>query len=115
MTGEEIKNLTDDEKRRLAASLLGSINSEKKRQAARANGFKLGHDKGFKVGHPGGPGREPSPLFDSICTCGAGNVIDGQKSKCPRYHLVFKQRKLGHDVMTGRPKEGASLTSGDAQ
>jgi hypothetical protein len=91
--------MTDDEIRRRAAALNGSIKTEKKAAAARANGFKPGHP------HGGQGGRVPISLFDSPCSCGVGDVVDGHKSKCPRYHLVFKRRRDKLDVMTGKPLE----------
>jgi hypothetical protein len=94
--------MTDEEIIKKAAALNGARKSERKAAAARANGFKPGHSFG------GRGGEKPKPLFDSPCNCGAGDVIEGHKSKCPRYHLIFKRRKNHLDLMTGKPLESPS-------
>jgi hypothetical protein len=96
--------MTDEEIIKKAAALIGARKSERKSAAARANGFEPGHPYG------GRGGEKPKPLFDSPCNCGAGDVIEGHKSKCPRYHLIFKRRKNHLDLMTGKPlAEGSDL------
>jgi hypothetical protein len=93
----------------LAAVAIGSRKSEAKAAAARENSpFIKGHKMGFQKGHTLAEGKKPIPLFDSPCNCGAGDVIEGHKSKCPRYHLIFKRRKNHLDLMTGKPLESPS-------
>ena len=84
--------------RRAAAALLGSIRSEAKAAASRANGAKNA---------AGGPGRTPAALWGIRCTCGAGEVVDGHRWSCPRGQAVKRRRAQGRDVLTGE-LEGAA-------
>jgi hypothetical protein len=81
------------------AVALGSIKTEKKTRASRENVKKAAAAPRTR------PTRVPALLFNSPCTCGTGDVVDGHKSKCPRYHLIFKRRKNKLDPMTGKPLE----------
>lgn len=82
--GAKLRN-ADAGARSEAARLMGSVSTEAKAAAARANGAKA----------PAGPGRNPKPLADYVCTCGAGNAIDGHKTTCPRGQAIRRRMKAG--------------------
>ena len=84
-----------EEARKEAARLMGSIKTEKKAAAARANGFKPGH-----AGHHGG-GRKVKALTELVCSCGAGDTTEGHKWDCPRGQAIKRRIKEGRDVLTG--------------
>lgn len=81
--------------RKEAARLMGSIKTEKKAAAARANGFKPGHP-----GHQGG-GRKVKPLTELVCSCDAGEATEGHRWDCPRGQAIKRRIKEGRDVLTG--------------
>ena len=62
-----LRGSQDVEARREAARLMGSVRSEAKRAASRANGRKA----------PPGPGRRARPLSEFACTCGRGDALEG--------------------------------------
>lgn len=87
------RTTTPEEARREAARLLGSIRTERKAAASRANGFK--------PGHAFGAGRKPVPLLEIPCTCAAGEALEGHHWKCPRGQAVKRRIAAGRDPMTG--------------
>jgi hypothetical protein len=74
-----------------AGRFLGSIRTERKAEASRAN--ILAAKAAGKVG-----GRPQKPLRDYACTCGAGDTIEGHKSTCPRGNAIWRRRRAGKPV-----------------
>jgi hypothetical protein len=74
----------DSEARRVAARLMGSASTERKRAAAAVNGAKVKN-----------PGRKPKPLSEFVCTCGRGDELEGHPTTCPRGLNIYRRRKAG--------------------
>ena len=87
---------TTEDARKEAARLMGSIKTEKKAAAARANGFKPGHPSFVK-----NPGAKLKALYSLPCTCTAGDTTEGHKWDCPRGQAIKRRLKEGRDVLTG--------------
>lgn len=94
-----------EEARREAARLMGSIKTEKKARASRANGFK--------PGNPGSPGRARKRLTEIPCSCGAGEALEGHKWDCMRGQAIKRRTKQGRDLLTGEllSSQGSALGS----
>ncbi len=82
-----------EEARREAARLMGSIKTEKKAQASRANGFK--------PGNPGSPGRARKALSEFPCSCEEPDSLTGHKWDCMRGQAIKRRQKQGRDLITG--------------
>lgn len=67
-----------------AARMLGSIRTEAKAAASRANGRKASP----------GPGRTPRPLSEYGCTCGAEDDAY-HRATCPRGAAYRRRQKAG--------------------
>lgn len=85
----------DEEARREAARLMGSVRTEKKAASSRANGFKPGHEP-YRAG-----GRKLQHLYALPCSCGAGDTIEGHKWDCARMKAIKRRVKEGRDILTG--------------
>jgi hypothetical protein len=100
-----------EDARREAARLMGSIKTEKKAAAARANGFKPGHPSYVK-----NPGAKMKPLYSLVCNCGAGDTPEvshegsaGHKWSCPRAQAIKRRIKEGRDILTGELQESGEV------
>lgn len=95
----------DEEARREAARLMGSIRTEKKAAASRANGFKPGNKAGKNGGRPW------KPISEVECNCTGGDSIEASSHtwRCPRGQSIRRRIKEGRDVVTGNLPPESSL------
>ncbi|HLK56403.1 MAG TPA: hypothetical protein VKU00_07555 [Chthonomonadaceae bacterium] len=85
---ERKPDLSDANKERRieAARLMGSANTERKRESSRQNVKKA--MEAFKQKHP------LKPLSSFACTCGAGDSLE-HKYNCPRYKVIYQRKRRG--------------------
>jgi len=76
------ENQPTPEEIRRALGVIGSIKTEKKAEASRANGRLYG-------------GRPPRPLAEIPCTCGRGDALEGHPTTCPRGRALRRRQKAG--------------------
>ncbi len=92
-------NISDAEKR-AAASVMGSIRTERKSSSSRDNLAKRPPEK---LG-----GLTPKPLYSLTCSCGAGEALEGHKWSCPRGQAIKRRQKEGRDLLTGEKLQVAA-------
>jgi hypothetical protein len=96
MSGSAVRlraaDISEDEKK-AAASVMGSIRTEKKASSSRGNLAKRPPEK---MG-----GLTPKPLLSLACSCGVGDTLEGHKWSCPRGQAIKRRIKEGRDILTG--------------
>ena len=80
-----LKSAKTPSEKNAAAVALGSIKTEKKAAASRENWKKA----------PPGKGRAFGPLSEVVCTCEAGDAIEGHRWDCPRGQSIKRRKKAG--------------------
>jgi hypothetical protein len=74
-----------------AASMLGSITTEKKAGTSRANLEKAN----AALAARGGARKTPRPIESFECTCGRGDTLEGHPTTCPRGLVIYRRKKQG--------------------
>jgi hypothetical protein len=83
-----LKSAVTEEDKRVAASVLGSVRTEKKRAATQEN-MRLLRERGLAWVKP------LTPLSEIRCTCDAGESLEGHRWDCPRGQAIKRRRKEG--------------------
>ncbi|MES2460522.1 MAG: hypothetical protein V4671_08050, partial [Armatimonadota bacterium] len=74
----------DADSRRLAASLMGSASTERKKATSAANG---------RLSKNGG--RPVLPLSEIPCSCSAGMALEGHTARCLRGQAIKRRKAQG--------------------